>query len=56
MAGPCEAQNGASVEFALRNAFVQENWRPEENLRRAPDRTQSQRSKAGWAALPRVTE
>jgi hypothetical protein len=27
MAGPCEAQNGASVEFALRNAFVQEKCR-----------------------------
>jgi hypothetical protein len=27
MAGPCEAQNATSVEFALRNAFVQQNGR-----------------------------
>jgi hypothetical protein len=27
MARACEGQNAASVEFALRNAAVQQNWR-----------------------------
>ena len=52
MARGCEGQNAASVEFALRNARVHQNWR----CFAAACRGQTQRSKAGSSASPRVTE